>query len=109
MLHVGQKVRYKLDFPIDVVTGDKLHGRFRVSDIKWSLKPTTIERIVLLPNQPIFYKLKDRKALYSYYQLQPVSDKQKLPPKTILSKFIVHKIIDKRKHKNRIEYLALHR
>jgi hypothetical protein len=38
ILDVGTKVRVQLDNPIGYVEGDKLHGRFRASDIRWNPK-----------------------------------------------------------------------
>jgi hypothetical protein len=55
VLDEGQKVRYKLDYPIDIATGKRLHGTFRSGDIRWSLTEHKIDKVLLLPNQPISY------------------------------------------------------
>ena len=79
LLDEGTLVRYLLDKPIDMLSHAKLHGSFREGDIKWSIKPTTIERLQIIPNQPIFYKLKGLTPLYTRPQLQVITDSMKLP------------------------------
>ena len=103
----GTSVRYQLDEPINHLTGHKLHGNFRSADIRWSVKPTTIERCQLMPNQPILYKIKGKTALYTRNQLQIVNVKSELPPDTIQKKFIIEEILEKKKIKNKIMYLIL--
>ena len=59
---IGTKVRVKLDNPI----GNKLHGKFRNSDIRFSKEVHTITDIILSPHQPPLYELDDsNKALYT--------------------------------------------
>lgn len=104
VLSEGTQVRYLLDEPIDITSGKKLHGKFRATDIKWSIKPTTIERYQLMPNQPILYKLKGKSALYTKNQLQIVDINSKLPPLTIQKKFIIEKIIGKLQKNGKVYY-----
>jgi hypothetical protein len=54
LIVVGTRVRLKLDNPIDT-QGNKLHGSFRSSDIRWTRKIYTINQIVLKPGQPPYY------------------------------------------------------
>jgi len=65
MLDVGDSVRYKLDRPIDVVTGKPLNGKFRESDIKFSLVPTKIKLIHLSSDNPPLYALEGKHAYYT--------------------------------------------
>lgn len=90
----GTLVRFQLDEPIDT-QGKKLHGKFRASDIRWSLQPTEIEHPQMMPNQPIMYKIKGKTALYTRNQLQIVSDDSKMPPSKVLEKHKVKKILGK--------------
>lgn len=55
ILPEGTKVRIALDYPINHVTGEKLHGKFRAGDIRFSKEIHTIDKIILSPNQPISY------------------------------------------------------
>lgn len=68
---IGDKVYYRLDFPIDY-REKKLNGRFRAGDIRYSLKPVKIENILLMPGRPVRYVLegiKDR--TFTKNQLKP--------------------------------------
>jgi hypothetical protein len=78
MLKEGDEVRVSLDSPIDV-NGNKLHGKFRSSDIRWNPKVRIIERVLLTPGQPIMYMLDGKNGeddigdvAYTYNQLQKV-------------------------------------
>jgi Integrase core domain/Chromo (CHRromatin Organisation MOdifier) domain len=104
LLEIGTKVRYQLDEPINHLTEKKLHGTFRTGDIRFSPKVTEVERYQLMPDQPPLYKIKGRTALYTRNQLQVVNKNASLPPPKVQKKFVIEKIINKRKNKNRIEY-----
>lgn len=93
LLERGTKVRVKLDFPVDPVTGKKLHGKFRASDIRWDPKIRTIKKRILKPGQPPLYRVsgdgtkgtgpnknRDKEtldALYTKGQLQLVKEDNK--------------------------------
>lgn len=96
------QVRVALDKPIDLM-GNKQHGKFRQGDIRWSLKPSKVERIQLKPDQPALYKVEGYTPLYTRNQLQVVPPVSNLPPAR--NTYIIEKIVDKRKKNNRIEYL----
>ena len=72
---IGDNVRVKLDYPINVVTGKALDTSFRETDIRFSKDIYKIKDVVLQPNQPPLYELNNNKpnTLYSYYQLQKVN------------------------------------
>jgi hypothetical protein len=107
LLAVGTKVRVILDEPRDVATGKKLHGKFRAGDVRWSLNPTEITRIIIAPDQPPMYAVKEPQYVnYTKQQLQVVSDNENMPPASTQRKFIVESILDKRKEKGRIQYLV---
>ena len=99
----GTMVRYQLDEPINV-QGRKQHGRFRAGDVKWSIKPTVVERVQLMPAEPPMYKIRGKTALYTRNQLQIVNADAKLPPASVQSKYVVEKIIGKTKLKNKVHY-----
>lgn len=72
ILEIGTTVRYKLDYPIDIATGEKLHGKFRAGDIRWSLTKHKIEKQIIVPNQPISYLIsgfQHRSFLYNDLQV----------------------------------------
>ena len=90
LLEKGQKVRYKLDKPIDITTGQRLHGNFRTGDVKWS-KPTEITEVMLIPNQLPLYKVKNRTNHFTKDQLQAINPTENLPPASIKIKPANHK------------------
>jgi hypothetical protein len=44
-----------LDFPINYLTGERLVGKFRSADIRWSREIHKIKQILLKPGQPPMY------------------------------------------------------
>lgn len=55
LYEVGTKVRVICDSPTDHLSGKRLHGRFRVGDVRFSKRIHTIKFVVLLPQQPAMY------------------------------------------------------
>ncbi|MDR3597024.1 transposase family protein [Clostridium sp.] len=88
ILENGTKVRYMLDYPVHAHNEKKLDSKFRATDIRYSIKPTTISHVVLQRGNPPMYSLKGRKALYTRQQLLLVSENEHLPekPKKITKK-----------------------
>ena len=77
-LEQGTKVRVALNYPKDNVTGKRLHGKFRDSDIRWTTKVYTITHTILKPNQPPMYAVNDQyDATYTKGQLQVVDETKK--------------------------------
>jgi hypothetical protein len=70
LLSVGTLVRTLLDFPREIATNKKLHGKFRASDILWSYKISPIEFVALKPGQPVMYRVQGEKILRTRKQLQ---------------------------------------
>ena len=115
LLNEGDKVRVALEYPINPVTHEKLHGKFRSSDIRWHPDVRTIKQILLKPNYPPMYLLdgkvgeaKVHPVAYTKAQLQLVPKNEKLPnTNTIRGKpkqYIPEKITDKKKINNKIHY-----
>ena len=59
LLPVGTEVRVQLDAPMDYVTGKRLIGNFRATDIRFSKEPHTISDVVIKPSSPPLYILDD--------------------------------------------------
>jgi hypothetical protein len=92
MLQIGQKVRRALNEPNDFATGEKQHGRFRETDIRWLDKPQTITNFVLQGGQPPLYELDNMPSpMFTKDQLQVIPDKEELPPASVLEKKIPQK------------------
>jgi hypothetical protein len=105
ILKIGTKVRVILEEPKDT-KNKKLHGKFRASDIRWDPKIYTIEDILYRPNHPIRYILNDMKnTAFSKNELQIYNEKEKQIPISTVEKYLVEKIIGKKKIKNKIYYL----
>ena len=88
----GTKVRVALDKPQEV-TGVKLAGKFRSSDIRWNPQIREIKEVIIKPNYPPLYLLDgnvgDKKLdpiPYTRNQLQLVEKDEELPPESILKK-----------------------
>ena len=113
LLSIGQPVRVMLDKPVDTFER-KLIGNFRATDIRWSRKISYISNIIIDNGQPALYQLDNQKTpAYTINQLQPIDEKNIREPPGYLTvegdlanyTFIVKNIVDKRKIKNKIEYL----
>ena len=118
LLDIGTKVRTKLDHPLDAATDKTLHGKFRITDIRWDPVVRTITNIILHPNQPPFYQLDDKKrkngidvtAMYTKKQLQVVPEGEETPSTSVIrgtpTGYRVEKLLQKKKEKNRIYFLV---
>lgn len=114
MFFIGDKVRAIAEEPKDYVTGQKLQGKFRATDLRFDPRIRTIKEILLKPGFPPMYlldgKVKGRDPVaYTKNQLKPVEKDEKYPDgeKVIRgqpSKYLVDKIIGKKKIKNRWYY-----
>jgi hypothetical protein len=82
----GTEVRVALDKPREVfTTNEKLHGKFRMTDIRWNPEPTKITYINIEPNQPPMYGVERPKhVLFTRERLQIVEKDEELPPKSII-------------------------
>jgi hypothetical protein len=113
LLSIGTKVRLQLDNPQGVLE-NKLHGKFRSTDIKFSPKIRIITDLLLKPGFPPMYCLdNDRSVSYTKNQLQIALDNEKYPNNTVIrgkpKSYIVQKIISKKKMKNKLYYEILWR
>lgn len=117
LLDEGQKVRVQLDAPRDVLSGKKLHGKFHETDVRWSVQPHTITKANILPGSPVLYNLEnDDSVAYTKNQLMPYNEEQvkeqgykvirPVGEKEGYKIYVAEKIVDKRKFRNRIEYLV---
>jgi len=78
ILDDGTAVRLKLEHPIDYTTGERQHGNFRATDIRWTKQIYHIEYSLVQMGQPIMYKLKEiNDAIFTYPQLQSVNHNEK--------------------------------
>ncbi len=106
LLDEGTRVRVKLDKPQSVL-GEKLSGyTFRATDIRYSPEVHTITQAIIKPDNPFLYKVSDiPHTAYTRSQLLVVNEEAE-PKKELQNKFVVEKLLDKRKAKNRVEYLV---
>ena len=58
---IGTKVRVKLEAPHSLATGEKLHGTFRATDLRWSKEISVITNVMTPPDQPIMYQVDNDK------------------------------------------------
>ena len=119
VLRVGQKVRVKLDHPIENINDKRVYGKFRVTDIRWNREPRTIMRVLIKPAYPIMYllddskdKTKEERVARTRKQLQLIPDKEIYPNAKELLKdkapkqYLVEKIIDNKMMKGELYLLV---
>lgn len=102
VLPEGTPVRIQLDNPVDSVKTKRLHGAFRIGDIRWENKIRHITQIFLRPNFPPMYKVDDIDVGYTRKQLQVVKTNEKQPSAKLQKKVIVEEILDRFKIKNKV-------
>jgi hypothetical protein len=110
LLKIGQRVRIKLDYPINNTNHARLYGKFRSTDIKWTPKIYKITQILLKPNYPPMYLTdKNDNVARTKYQLSVVGRNEKEPDAKYIRGnpefYKVAEILDKRKVNNKTEYL----
>ena len=114
LLQMGDRVRVQLDEPRDI-DGNKLHGKFRDSDIRFGTNIYKIIDIHLTPHQPPLYIINkplkaNQHVTYTKNQLQLVKDDEKEPPASVLRKepkqYTIKKLLDKRVVGKKTEYLV---
>ena len=73
ILNINDKVRIKLDHPIDVYNKKKLGGNFRAGDIKWTINVYKIKEVLLRPGfPPLYLTTKSKTTQYTTQQLQVI-------------------------------------
>jgi len=106
IIPVDTKVRVILEEPRDI-QGTKQYGKFRKGDIRWENKTREIEQLSLRPNQPPMYVVDGIKNVaYTKEQLQVVNPKELPPKEQSITHYIVEKLLNKRRFKNKIQYLV---
>jgi len=106
---IGTKVRVALDAPLNNITGKRLTGEFRASDIRYDTTVRTIEDIILTTGSVPLYRVSGMdEVAYTKNQLQKVDDNEEAPDKDLLKgqakTYIVEKIVDKKKEKGKTYY-----
>jgi len=104
ILQDGDKVRIPLDEPREVVDGKRLHGGFRVGDVRYDPKVRTINKVLLTPGQPPMYTVSNdnKTTAYSKNQLQLVQENEPAistpktkKPEDDIEKFVIEKFVKK--------------
>lgn len=73
LLDVGDKVRIPLEYPQDIATKKKLHGKFRAGDLRYDPKIRTITRVLMRPGSIVLYKVSGvNDTVYNKQELQKV-------------------------------------
>lgn len=110
MLTIGENVRLQLDYPINNTSEQRLHGKFREGDARWTKKTYKITDLLLKPGFPPMY-LTDAKdnVARTKNQLNVVS-KNEIQPDAKYDRrnheyFNVEKIVDKKIENRKTYYL----
>jgi hypothetical protein len=105
LLEEGDRVRVALDYPIDPLTGKKLGEKFRKGDIRWSPKIHTIKGVSITPGNPPMYILEGHtNVAYTRNELKPVKKNEEQPPTTGQRKFIVERLLERRRKGGKIMF-----
>ena len=108
LLPDGTPVRIQLDNPIDSVSGDRPHGKFRAGDIRWENKVRHITRLYLRPEQPPMYQVDDDgRVAHTKNQLQVVRADETRPSNRSQKKFITERLLRRCKEKHRVMFEVL--
>ncbi|GBB99256.1 hypothetical protein RclHR1_34600001 [Rhizophagus clarus] len=116
LLLEGTQVRTKLLEPISVL-GKKIHGKFRIGDIKWNPKVCIIKKLILSPEQPPTYlldgphsRLEVSRCAYTRKELQVIPINKKPPFDSVIrgqpEKYVPEKILKHRIRKGQLQYLV---
>lgn len=109
ILPIGTKVRVVLDKPMETI-GNRLHGKFRSTDIRWDPVVHEITNVILSPAEPVMYSVDGYEhTAFTRNNLQVVSKDEVYPPheKVLRSDngtYMIDKIVGKRRVGNVIEY-----
>lgn len=111
LLKIGQKVKIKLDYPINTTDQKRLNGKFRSTDIKWTPETYKINEVLLKPSYPPMYLTSnDDNVARTKNQLQPITGNEIEPDikyiRTNTEYYIISKILDKRINNRKTEYLV---
>ncbi len=114
IISLGTKVRTILDAPRDYLTGKRLQGSFRKSDMRFDAKAKVVTNILLKPGSVPLYKVAETKdskevgAAYTFNQLKIVNPNEKAPDRSnilpkknnkyIAEKIVANKTIGKKKY-----------
>ena len=116
MIPLGTTVRVQLDEPRNI-TGEKLIGKFRATDHRWSIEKYKIVNFIFDPIEPIMYILnkklgKNERVAYTKNQLQIVNENEEDAPYNRVVRrtkkqelYIIKDILEHRKHENKDQYL----
>jgi hypothetical protein len=105
ILPIGTKVRIQLDNPVGYAEGNKLIGKFRTGDIRWTKNIGTITRFYLRPNQPVLYEVdNNNNVAYTRPQIQVVQHDEVKPSPKAQKQFYAQKITGKKKEKGLVYY-----
>jgi hypothetical protein len=104
---IGDIVRVIKEAPSEIANGRKLFGKIRRADAKWSNDTYKITNILVYPQQPIRYQVNDGTDRI-YYEKELLKSKFKGidNPNNKKTKYVVEKLIDKRKEGRIIQYLV---
>jgi len=116
LLDIGQKVRLKLDYPINNTNKARVYGNFRATDVKWTQNIYKITEVLLVPGKPPGYLTDaDDNVFRTKNQLAIVKNNEKEPDAKYLRDtdniefYVVQEILNKRKNGKKTEYLVRHK
>ena len=101
---IGDFVHVALEKPKNIVDGKRLHGNFRETDLKFTVKPHEIIDYYFRPDIPLMYIVEgfDKNA-FAKNELKIIKDNNNKP---VPRKYTVEKIVNKIKKNNKYFYVV---
>ena len=94
----------QLSNPVNLVDGRRVHGKFRITDVRWTKNIGIVTQIYLNPGAIPMYQIDGNDNVsYSKAQLQIVKTDEVQPTEDTLRKFVIEKLI--RKFKKKINFI----
>ena len=110
LLEKGDKVHVVKEKPSSIVDGKRLAGKFRATDLRWTVGTHTIIKVVVRAGSPPLYKVDGINAMFPREQLKLASKVKAGKDEATGGKFIPERIVDKKvmkknpKEKRRVHY-----
>ena len=104
LLEKGDKVHVVKEKPSSIVDGRRLTGKFRATDIRWTVGTHTIIKVVVRAGSPPLYQVNGINAMFPREQLKLASKVNVNKDEATSGAFIPEKVIDKKKIKGKVHY-----
>lgn len=103
LLNIGDEVHVALNKPRDIVTNKRLHGKFRATDLRYTIKPHKIVDYYFSEHQPVMYIVDGfKKNVFTKNELKQIDEASK--QRSEREKYTIERIVAKVKQNGRWFY-----